>query len=145
MSQYVTHVALTAGSLFNERFEKIEKVVPFNPAWGNGDYYNEAIDYLGKGSEIAVNLAPGEEAKSISPEPNNRKMIFMGTPLGTAVFFERYSGGQNGTIVKNLPLKLIHLAIISSSNIQYEELYNILGYAPNGNLGSRLHRAFPPK
>lgn len=66
---------------------KITNIIPFNPAWNNStDYYDGAVE----GSNKVV-LAVGEMAKSVSPMPNNRNIIFIGTPVGTVALFQRYT------------------------------------------------------
>lgn len=86
----------TAMSVFNTNYDQLEQI-PFNPEWANGtDYYDGAV--LG---EDAPKVAVGEMVASRSPEPNNRRIIIVGTPLGNLVVFERYTGGQHGVFVFN--------------------------------------------
>lgn len=125
-----------AGKFFEARFNEIQKEIPFNPEWVHGDYFDGAVD--------DVKLAPGEEAKSISQAGDDRKLIFVGTQLGTIVLFQRYTGDPN-TIVRNIPTPLTHVGIIPTGQLSYDHLTNILDYRPESNIGSRLARAFVNK
>lgn len=128
---------LTGGN-FIERYNKIEKSIPFNKDWNNGTgYYDGAVH--------DVKLEPGEEAKSISPMPNNRRIIFIGTQLGTIVLFERYTNGADGVIVKNISGAMRRLSIIPDGQVGYDALSNILSYGPEDNIGARLARVFDLK
>ncbi len=145
-----TYIAPTAGDILIERFNLIEKVIPFNPEWANGTgYYDHAIKdssgQITKDYSQTVSLEPGEEAKCVSDAPNNRRMIFMGTPLGTAVFFERYTDGKDGVVVRNLPSKLEQLKVVSRGSLSADDIQNIFSYGIEDNLGRRLANAFPSK
>lgn len=142
----MTYVPPTTADVFNERFDKIEKVIPYNPLWTNGTgYYDYAVGYRVKEGVEPVKLEPGEEAKSTSDAPNNRKLIFMGTALGTAVFFERYTDGADGVIVRNVSPKLGSLKLINDGALTHDELTWIFGWDASDNIGSRLAEAFPTK
>ena len=121
-------------NFFNSRFDSIEKEIPYDPAWNNNTGYFDGA--------TKIELAPGEEAKSVTPAPNNRKIIFMGTQLGTAVFFERYTDGANGVITRNLPRRLENVGVIPTGQLSYDVLSNIFSYGSSDNLGSRLARYF---
>ena len=77
--------------------------IEFDPEWNNGtDYYNGAMD---------VKIKPGSIVKSRSPEPNNRRILLIGTSFGTIVLFERYTPieGKRITVVGNMPSKIARL------------------------------------
>lgn len=88
----------TAHELFLEHFYKTE-VIPFNPDWNNATgYYDGAV------SDEELNLPRGKMIASVSPEPNNRKILIKGLGKGVhMVIFERYTLGQHGIIVQNTP------------------------------------------
>lgn len=111
-----------AAATFNEQFEAIKNEVVYNSNWPNGTgYYDNAI----KG-EHAVNLRPGEMAKCISS--NDRKMIFVGTRFGTLVVFQRFSGGNGGVHVKNMPTKLSQLNIVENGgSISHSDMVRLIG------------------
>lgn len=125
-----------AAETFNGMFAAITNEVTFNPNWANGTgYYDGAI----KG-EHAVTLAPGEMAKCMSN--NERKMIFVGTRFGTFVIFERFSGGENGVHVMNMPTKLSQLGLVETGGrITSADMTRMIGnkwdHKPN-NLGTLI-------
>ena len=88
----------TAHELFLEHFYKTE-VIPFNPDWNNSTgYYDGAV------SDEELNLPRGKMVASVSPEPNNRKILIKGLGKGVhMVIFERYTNGQHGILVQNTP------------------------------------------
>lgn len=130
---------VTAASHFNEMFAMIQKEIPFNEEWNNGTgYYDGAC----KGSDKVV-LEPGELAKSISPMPNNRKIIFIGTPVGTLTVFERFSGGENGVYVHNAPHHFVTQLIQPQSPLNAHDMISFLGQAwdkGDSNVGMRINR-----
>lgn len=120
---------------FMKRYNQTEKVIPFKEEWANGTgYYDGAVD--------DVKLSPGEEAKSVSPAPNNRRMLFIGTHLGTVVLFERYTDGAHGTVVKNISSDMRRLGMIPDGHIGYDSMNLILGWSSEDNIGKRLERAY---
>jgi hypothetical protein len=135
----MTITATTAASHFNEMFDVIKNEIPFNVEWNNGTgYYDGAC----KGSDKVI-LEPGELAKSISPMPNNRKMIFVGTPVGTVVVFERFSGGENGVYVHNAAHHFISQLIQPQSPLSAHDMGSFLGQIwekGDSNIGNRIHR-----
>lgn len=89
---------------FLKKFNEIEKVIPYDHSWANGTGY---FNYASK----LVELKPGEEAKSVATAPDSRRIIFIGTPVGTVVFFERYTDGTGSAfvVVVNRPKELTDL------------------------------------
>lgn len=130
---------VTAASNFNEMFTFVTKEIPFNPEWNNGTgYYDGAC----KGSDKVV-LESGEMAKCISPMPNNRKMIFVGTPVGTVVVFERFSGGDKDVYVFNDAHHFIGQLVQPQSPLNAHDISSFLGQAwdkGSSNIGNRIDR-----
>jgi hypothetical protein len=117
---------MDAATLFDNKFNSITSVVEFNPDWNNGTgYFDASVQLIGDGEpEIAVVLEPGKMAKCISP--NNRKMIFVGTPLGTCVVFQRYSGSSD-VLVTNQARSLRKAGLIENGALTYDALKCIVG------------------
>jgi hypothetical protein len=88
----------------NETFYRLfnnSKSIPFDQNWSNGTgYYDQATR-----GEYAPNLGYGEVVNSISPMPNNRKIVIVGLggEKGNLVFFERYTNGASDVIASNNP------------------------------------------
>lgn len=128
----------TEVDLFDATYAAVKNKIPFDPTWANGTgYYNGAA--VGKN---APQLAPGEMAISRSPEPNNRKIIFVGTRLGNIVVFERYSGGNMGVYVMNVTPDLRMLGMLPTGAINFEAMELMLGHPqyPSAcpNFGNKL-------
>jgi hypothetical protein len=113
-------------ALFNNKFDSITNVVEFNPKWINGTgFFDAAVETIGNSEqEIAVSLKPGEMAKCTSP--GGRKMIFVGTDLGTCVVYQRYSDTYD-TIVVNQAELLAAGGFIKNGELTYAELKRIVG------------------
>lgn len=89
---------LSAADVFGAVFahESIREI-PFQEKFNNGTgYYDHAVN-------ADLGLAVGEIGKSISPAPNNRKLLIIGTSIGNMVIFERYTNGAGGVFVSNVP------------------------------------------
>jgi hypothetical protein len=127
--------------IFNARFNTIKNEIPFNPEWNNGtDYLDHSVN-----GPHAVKLAIGEMGRSTTPMPNNRRMIFVGTPLGTVVVFERYTGGKHDVFVTNITDELRESRLfITPGAITQASMHTILGYPDdfdkNENLGTMIAR-----
>lgn len=130
---------ITAATNFNEMFDIITTEVPFNDEWDNGTgYYDGAC----KGDD-KIKLEVGELAKCISPIPNNRKMIFVGTPVGTVVVFERFTNGEGGIFVHNAAHHFISQLIQPQSPLNANDIFSFLGQPwdkGDSNIGKRLER-----
>lgn len=135
----MTYATPTAASNFNEMFAFITNEIPFNAEWNNGTgYYNGAC----KGDDKVV-LAAGEMAKCISPMPNNRKMIFVGTPVGTVVVFERFTDGDKGIYMFNDAHHYIGQLVQPQSPLNAYDISTFLGHAwdkGSSNIGHRIDR-----
>jgi hypothetical protein len=132
---------MDAATLFDNKFNSITNVVEFNNEWNNGTgYFDASVQLIGDGEpEIAVVLESGEMAKCISP--NDRKMIFVGTPLGTCVVFQRYSGSSE-VLVTNQTRSLRKAGFIENGALSYDALKRIIGgrYFDEPNIGATIAR-----
>jgi hypothetical protein len=131
---------MEAAALFDNKFDSIEKVIEFNHEWDSGTgYFYAAVETIGNGEqEIAVSLKPGEMAKCTSQD--GRKMIFVGTPLGTCVVFQRYSN-DSGTLVANQAISLRKAGLIENGALTYDAIQRIIGGEYTGdNIGETIAR-----
>jgi hypothetical protein len=87
----------TALSVFNDLFDSIEEVVPFNPSWKNGTGYLDG----GVKSDSAVGLPKGRRVKFV--DDMGRRCVLIGTEHGNIVLFKRYADPESGVIVINSP------------------------------------------
>lgn len=84
---------------FVNKFNNITTEIPFDVEWENGTGY---FDYATK-----YPLPAGELGKSV--DQHGRRIIMVGTPVGTIVFFERYSAkaeSESLVVVVNRPMVL---------------------------------------
>lgn len=123
---------LATYNFIGEGKREMDHVVPFNNEWNNG------TDYLNGACGADLGLPVGSRFCSISPMPNNRKIIGVVTPVGNAVFFERYSAGEHGVIVTNKPASLGSLWYDGSQTA--DTIDRIMGCARgfNDNIGRSL-------
>jgi len=125
----MTQSSLVA-ALFDKKFNMITTEIPYDPAWNNNTgYFDNAVE-----GPNAVILEPTMEAKSTTD--NNRKLIFIGTVLGTIVVFQRYSG-RSDVIVTNQTKALHSTYLIPFGSIDYDTLVNVVGngYSVESNVG----------
>lgn len=102
---------------FTEIFNHIETEIPFSAEWLNGTGYFD-------GAVRAVKLRKGHRAKSTAAD--GRRLVMVGTSVGTCVAFERYSPGTGSrfVIVTNLPSEARVLVPSGSLDIdQFAELF----------------------
>lgn len=104
----------TLKTTFSLAFNSIEKKIPFDVEWKNGTgYLNGACD---------VELEVGEQATSI--DDFGRRVFLVGTPVGTAVAFERYTPSEPNdvfVVVSNVPGELSD--IIPSGSMDTDTFY----------------------
>ncbi|MBN22683.1 MAG: hypothetical protein CL678_15470 [Bdellovibrionaceae bacterium] len=113
--------------------------IEFDPKWRNGTgYYNDAT---------TVPLEPGVIAVSQEPDPNNRRIILVGTSVGTAVAFERYTPGigQPFVVVSNVPNALRHIVVSGSMSadafdLHFGETYHNVGHIVNDVVNEYIKR-----
>jgi hypothetical protein len=137
----------TAAALFDNKFNSITNVVEFNSKWSNGRgyfnanwnnyrlYFNAAVEAIDDSElGIALILKPGVMAKCISPD--DRKMIFVGTDLGTCLVFQKYSGSSD-TLITNQARFLASSGFIENGPLSYDALKRIVGgeYFDEPNIG----------
>ncbi|MNQ09721.1 hypothetical protein D3C85_225420 [compost metagenome] len=113
-------------------FDRIENVVEYDEEFNNGTGYFDHLVNHETGLEV------GQRFKMITPMPNNRKVIGVVTPVGNAVFFERYTGGENGIVARNIPSSFSGIFIEGS--VSEELLSMAIGSAEgyNRNIGHML-------
>ena len=75
---------------FNAALTSITVELTFSEDWNNGTGYFDGA--------VLVQLAPGQVAKSMCPK-TERKLILVGTAVGTVVVFERYKPNGNNSFV----------------------------------------------
>jgi hypothetical protein len=130
---------MEAAVLFYNKFNSITKVIEFDPRWNNDTgYFDLAVEMKGDGGpEIVISLKPGEMAKCVSPD--DRKMIFVGTDLGTCVVFQRYSG-DSSILVTNQVRLLANSGFIENGALTYDALKRIIGgrYFEEPNIGIKI-------
>lgn len=99
-----------------------------------------ATDYLEKMAEADLGLEVGTVFKSITGVFNSRKIVGVVTPVGNIVFFERFTDGQNGVVVVNVPFALA--GIIPTGYQQPEHMELMLGdyRGVSTNIGKTLAR-----
>lgn len=111
-------------------FQEVEKTIAFEREWENGTGYFD-------GAVSAVELAPGQRAKSVAGD--GRRLIFVGTRLGTVVAFERYSpiGEERcNVIVTNTPKGIGD--VLPSGQVGENDQWAFLG--KHRNIGTILER-----
>lgn len=115
---------------FTSAFNAINVEIPFDAAWANGtDYFNGAVK---------APLEVGKRAKSICTS-SNRRMILVGTKLGTCVAFERYTPDTNSgfVLVSNVPHMLN--VFIPSGSMDDNTFSNYFAH-DSSNIGTTLSR-----
>ena len=107
---------MSASIIFPLVFAAIATEVDFDNSWSNGTgYFDNAKFYK---------LEPGKMVKAT--DPNGRKIILMGSPLLTIVFFERYSDRKD-IIVSNAHVAIEQAFDMSStlSDKQLAAFFNV--------------------
>lgn len=120
-------------SYIQEKFEELYcslREVAFDPKWKNGTgYFNGAV-------YADLDLQPGERVRAQCDE-SDRWIILIGTPLGNAVVFERYTPntGSPFVLVSNVPDELKDY--IPSGAIGENVFFGSI-YPENGNVGTKV-------
>lgn len=118
-----------AAEAFNRVYYRAPQI-HFNEKWANGTgYYDGAVD----GGDAPV-LAQGQIVRVLSPLPNDRRILIVGTALGNVVVFDRFSGGLNGVFVKNVSTKFSQSFVgnlIGSGSQNAEHIHFIFGNDPD--------------
>ena len=123
---------------FGVAFNNIEKVIEFNSAWTRGysGYWDAAVT-----GDQAVSLNAGEVAKTI--DGHGRRAIFIGTPSGVAVLFDRYQpddGKPYGWINYQVPgCKKLRWFFGQAGQCNLHQLYQFIDpNDPSDNVGAVL-------
>lgn len=121
-------------SFLEQSFEKVlaqVPQVPYQPEWKHGDYFNGAC---------AVELKPGEIVTSTVEGRDARRLLLIGTRVGTICIFERYTpnNGSAFVLVSNACVELRRTVIPSGQieETQFNQLVTL--HTPTCNIGSRL-------
>jgi hypothetical protein len=69
----------------------------------------EHNDYYGPLTRRNLRLKVGTLVRAVSPGKNNRRMLILAGHTGNLVLFERYTGGDKGVLVMNVPREYTHL------------------------------------
>lgn len=90
--------------VFENLFTSIDKEIAFDPTLEDEDgYFDRAVR--------AVKLARGQLARTTAA--CGRRLVFIGTSVGTCVVFDRYAEDPNGFIVACLPTLIKNVLRIS--------------------------------
>lgn len=122
---------ITKNELFDHAFAKAREI-PFNKDWSNGTgYFDYATD-----SDVAPNVANGGMVKCTTP--GNRRILIIGTRIGNAVIFDRYTDDKS-VFVYNMPTALHQGFGIDAGSISDKDMLSLVG--DDGvvrNIGHRL-------
>lgn len=117
---------------FEEMYNSPINEIPFNESWHNGTGY---YDFATK-----VDVPIGVVMKSYDPT-TKRRLLFIGTRLGTVVVFERYEGGKSGIYVMNAP-KAISYRFLNfghaRSNLSQDTISNFVGTYHDGKFHNNI-------
>lgn len=114
----------TFAKIYAELVENQRTSVSFEPKWNNGTGYLDGA--------VSAEIRPGTTATTTTD--NNRRVILIGTDIGTVAVFERYSAKENGerssVIVANAPRAL---GAITDGSLS-AEIIDLLVGNPNKNI-----------
>ena len=122
---------------FGVAFNNIEKTIEFNPDWLNGTgYWDGAVD-----GEYAPKLGLGNLAKTV--DEFGRRAVFISTPDGNIVLFERYQaadGKPYGQINYQLPQNRFLSYLFGSSGEANETKFVQLvsAFDPTDNIANAM-------
>lgn len=116
------------GTIFNKAFlNSCVEEVTFDPSWKNGTGYMDGA--------ISADVAIGELRKC--RDDYGRRLILIGTRLGTVVVFDRYPDQTDGGVyVTNSPKGSIFSILLSGSSVGEDEMIRLLG--PWGRVDQNL-------
>lgn len=117
----------TIQNTFATAFDSATKI-DFDPSWANNTgYFDGAVFHK---------LESGKRAAAV--DPTGRRIIMVGTPLGTCVAFERYTPdtGSSFVVVSNVPNDA--RTFIPSGRMDDDTLFNCFG-SNSRNLGTALN------
>ena len=120
-----THAALMA----------LSATIQFDTKWNNGTGY---LDYAAQGSSAPV-LEVGEMVASVTD--NSRRVIFVGTPVGNMVVFDRFEPSRQ-FLVSNQARALSAISGICNGKLNEDDITNILGNGFDQNIGKHLMQVY---
>jgi hypothetical protein len=102
-------------AVFANVFNSIETAVEFSTEWKNGTGYLDHLVYEDLG------IAEGKLAKTI--DDMGRRIIIVGTALGNAVIFERYTYKEDGqfVVVSNTPVAIRASGLVMDGSMSVED------------------------
>lgn len=106
---------------FEEMYNTPINEIPFNEEWNNGTGY---YDFATK-----VDIPVGVVVKSYDTT-SSRKLLLIGTRLGTVVVFERYENGKHGVYVLNAPQAISKRFLNfgnARSSLSQDTIFNLIG------------------
>lgn len=113
---------------------KIKESVPFNPEWrSDNGYFENAINFP---------LESGKVVKSVCTN-SDRRLILVGTPLGTVVVFERFAPktGQKFVLIHNSHKELAPMLGTSGLSMAQFSLV-VTSWDIEENIGSYLNKLY---
>ena len=119
----MSNISNLPGKIFQRVFRETKSEVPFDTSWDNGTgYLDGAVSYP---------VSPGEMVKTT--DNYGRRVIMIGTRLGTVVVFDRYKGQTDGGVyVSNRPQSVTIDALMTGTAIGGGEMACVLGdFCPN--------------
>lgn len=122
----------TIHQAFIETYDAITIEVPYQ------DSFKESAGYFGPMVRLDINRPIGVRFKCQASAPDCRRIVGIVTPVGNLIFFERYTDGEQGVVVKSAPSSLVSL--YSSGAAQFDEFMLAVGW-PTGhcpNIGQTL-------
>lgn len=108
--------------MFEELLAKANRSIEFDMEWANGTgYFNGARD---------VEVPHGEIWTAVAPAPDSRRLVLIGTCVGTIVLFERYTpdGDSPFVVVNNIPLPL--RAAVENGSMNADQIFNAAHRVP---------------
>ena len=107
---------------FNE-VHAASAVVEYDSSWANcTGYFDGGVNAPVESGDIKASTCP-----------QGRKILLVGTPVGTVVVFERYTGG-GGPYVQNTPPSSLLEIVVGNGKMSDQQITNTLGFyegAPN--------------
>lgn len=120
-----------ASSAFNAAFEGISLEVQFKTEWKNGTGYFQC--------DKVDRIPAGERAKTT--DDHGRRLILIGTRLGTVVLFQRYSENPD-VFVANLPYDMARVFNLSGALTSENIDFITGGSSGYMNIGTRVKDMF---
>lgn len=128
----------TTADLFFHHFNHVDAIaVTFNPEWRNGTGYYDHLVY----DDVLPDQPFGAIGTSFDPD-SRRKILFLKTRHGNAVIFERFTDGESGVFVRNIPNEVGQLLCLSSGAVQPDDMERLFASsAYYENFAQKFERA----